>query len=158
MSLPLVGPTRKSVIDAIYALVKDVSPFLSSSRRLRLPSDVPAADRPAICVTSPDEVYGGTSANLSQRTWNYRVFCYFSAAAVDPAATEAGWAPMDIADQIMDALDAAIQQVDGADIPGGLRTLGGLVQWCQISGNVIKVPGDLNGDGLLIVPLQVRVP
>ena len=38
------------------------------------------------------------------------------------------------------------------------NTLDGLVHHCFISGNLFKDPGDLDGQGMLIIPIKVLVP
>lgn len=38
------------------------------------------------------------------------------------------------------------------------NTLGGLVYHCFISGRVFKDPGDLDGQGLMIIPIKLLVP
>ena len=39
--------------------------------------------------------------------------------------------------------------------PATGQTLGGLVSHCRVDGAVLKDPGDLDGDGLLWVPLKI---
>jgi len=51
---------------------------------------------------------------------------------------------------ILDALEAALNPANGAR-----QTLGGLVSHCRIEGAVLKDPGDLDGDGLLWVPIKI---
>lgn len=38
------------------------------------------------------------------------------------------------------------------------NTLGGLVHHCFISGNLFKDPGDLDGQGMIIIPIKILVP
>jgi hypothetical protein len=38
------------------------------------------------------------------------------------------------------------------------NTLGGLVHHCFISGNLFKDPGDLDGQGMMVIPIKVLVP
>lgn len=38
------------------------------------------------------------------------------------------------------------------------NTLNGLVYHCMISGRIIRDPGDIDGQGMLIVPLKILVP
>lgn len=35
------------------------------------------------------------------------------------------------------------------------QTLGGLVPHCWIDGKVMKDPGDLDGDGIAVIPLKI---
>jgi hypothetical protein len=52
----------------------------------------------------------------------------------------------------MDALDAALM---ASPVANNRQTLGGLVSHCRVDGAVLKDPGDLDGDGLLWVPLKI---
>jgi len=55
------------------------------------------------------------------------------------------------------ALDALVEAL--APSPGSERqTLGGLVYHCRIEGRIVKDPGDLDGQGLAIVPLKILAP
>lgn len=38
------------------------------------------------------------------------------------------------------------------------NTLGGLVHHCYISGQLFKDPGDLDGQGMMVVPIKLLVP
>ena len=57
----------------------------------------------------------------------------------------------------MDALDAALAPA-GADLTLGRCTLGGTAYRCAIDGKPLKDPGDLDGDGLLLVPITIVLP
>jgi hypothetical protein len=47
------------------------------------------------------------------------------------------------------------------DDPGFLdkrNTLGGLVHHCFISGRIFKDPGDIDDQGMIVIPIKVLVP
>ncbi len=46
----------------------------------------------------------------------------------------------------------------GADVALGRLTLGGTAYSCAVAGRPLKDPGDLDGDGLLVVPIQIILP
>ncbi len=59
------------------------------------------------------------------------------------------------------ALNSLIDAVDTALLPNpltGLQTLGGLVSHCWIEGKIMKDAGDLDGDGIAVIPLKILVP
>jgi len=40
----------------------------------------------------------------------------------------------------------------------GVFSLGGMVDHCWVEGETLKDPGDLDGQGLIIVPLNILLP
>ncbi len=60
-----------------------------------------------------------------------------------------------IVNDFLDALDAVLARDD----PGtGNLTLGGLVQRVWIDGEPFRDPGDLDNQGLVIVPVKIQYP
>lgn len=49
-------------------------------------------------------------------------------------------------------------QTDDPGFSDRRNTLGGLVHHCFISGNLFKDPGDLDGQGMMVIPIKVLVP
>ena len=121
------------------------------SRRLKLWSDVPPAMRPACFLFEGGaETYVDAAAATPKRSLQVRLFVYID--AHDPAAIGAV-----ALNTIMDALDAALEPA-GADLALGRVTLGGAVHRASIDGKPLKDPGDLDGDGLLVVPITLVLP
>ena len=120
------------------------------SRRLKLWSDVPAAMRPACFLHEGGTEAYADAAGTPKRTLALRLFVY--ADAHDPGAPGAA-----TLNAIMDALDLALAPT-GADAALGRCTLGGAAWRCGIEGRVLKDPGDLDGDALLVVPLTIVLP
>ncbi|MGC1557095.1 MAG: hypothetical protein WA745_06095 [Methylovirgula sp.] len=58
---------------------------------------------------------------------------------------------------VMDALDSAFA-LSGPDLAFGRNTLSGAAYSCRIDGKVLKDPGDLDGDALLVVPVKITLP
>ena len=121
------------------------------SRRLKLWSDVPAAMRPACFLFEGGaETYEDTAVGAPKRSLQTRLFIYID--AHDPAALGAA-----ALNTIMDALDVALAPA-GGDLPLGRMTLGGAAYRASIEGKPLKDPGDLDGDGLLVVPITIVLP
>ena len=147
--------SRETVLAALFAKLSSAtftevggaSEFVTSSRRLRLWSDVPAGQRPAMFMTDHHETPSYRSENTPALvTISVEVFVYIDSS--DPSSV-----PSTDLNNILDGLDAAI-----APGPGEQRqTLGGLVSHCRVEGQILKDPGDLDGDGLLIVPILVML-
>ncbi len=143
---------REQAIAALVARVASAYAWATPpSRRLKLWSDVPPAMRPACFVFEGGaETYTHADIGAPKRSLAPRLFIYVD--AHDP--TVVGAATLNA---IMDALDAALAPA-GADLALGRMTLGGTAHRCSIDGKPLKDPGDLDGDGLLVVPLTIVLP
>lgn len=119
------------------------------SRRIKLWSDVATADQPALFVTEHGEnvAYAGENAP-GKTTLNVDLFLYI-AGAKDPECVPAR--DMNVA---LDALFSAL----APDPASGRQTLGGLAYHCRVEGRIVKDPGDLDGQGLALVPLRILAP
>lgn len=146
---------RNAILDAVFSLVslgegkpgKVATRAWSikwTSRKLRLWDDI--SNKPAICQTSHAETITKDHRlpykNLIEVEW----WVYFDATMAIPDV---------FVEDALDALQEAIQV--GAD-PDGRQTLGGLVYDVWIEGQLLKVPGDIDKQGLLIVPLKILIP
>jgi hypothetical protein len=146
---------REAVMAALVALLEGVafaSPvngqtgFVSVSRRLKLWSDVPKSQRPALFVTEHREQPNYQSEALpTKTTLSVDLFIYID-------ASDRNTIPAAALNTMMDALEAALKPQPSDN---NRQTLGGLVSHCRIDGAVLKDPGDLDGDGLLWVPLKI---
>ncbi len=141
---------REQAVGALLARITAAYPWASPpSRRLKLWSDVPASMRPACFLfEGGTESYAGTGP--IKRTLSLRLFVYVS--AHDPAVPGAA-----ALNAVMDALDAALSPA-GAELALGRCTLGGAAYRCSIEGRPLKDPGDLDGDGLALVPITIVLP
>jgi len=142
--------TREAAIAALESLVAGAYAWTTGpTRKLKLWTDVPLGERPAVFLfEGADEQHTFGNSINPKRVMAVKIFVYTNAKEV-PGAIEIN--------QIMDALDKAFYPA-GADIQAGRNTLGGLVNNCRIAGTVFKDPGDLDGDGLLITPVEILLP
>lgn len=119
------------------------------SRRLKLWSDVASADQPALFITEHGENLGYSAEALPAKcTLNVDLFIYI-AAGKDPDSIPAR--DLNIA---LDALGACLAPEPAT----GRQTLGGRVTNCRIEGRIVKDPGDLDGQGLALVPIKILAP
>jgi hypothetical protein len=149
---------RETIIEALCAqlaqarfpaLINGNDTWATLSRRLKLWSDVASADQPALFVTEHSEATTFASENLpGKTTLNVDLFIYISAGQ-DPGAIPAR--DLNIA---LDALAETLAPPAGCE----RQTLGGLVHTCRIEGRIVKDPGDLDGQGLAIVPIKILAP
>lgn len=54
-------------------------------------------------------------------------------------------------DPLLDAVDAAL----APNIVTRRQTLGGLVSHVWIDGKIMKDPGDIDGDGIAVIPVKI---
>jgi hypothetical protein len=143
---------RESAIGALMNIVANAYPWkLGPARRLKLWSDVPAANRPACFLfEGGQETYSWSESAIPKRVIEVRVFVYLS--VKDPSIVGAA-----LLNNVMDAFDAAFA-LSGSDLLVGRNTLGGMVYNCRIDGKALKDPGDIDGDALLIVPIKLILP
>jgi hypothetical protein len=144
--------SREQAVMALLTLVTAAYPWASPpSRRLRLWSDVPPVDRPACFLFEGGfETHASGAGPEPKRSLDLKLFVYVD--AHDPSIVGAARL-----NAVMDALDKAFEPV-GPDIARGRVTLGGAVYRCAIDGKPLKDPGDLDGDGLLVVPITIILP
>lgn len=152
MPTPTPNPTRIQIMDALYDLVVNASPqFRTKSRRVALWGDPEAAKplRPYIAMGVREETFvGGQDGPPAVRTYNVHFYIYTDATNVaDPSSLLNG-----LLDAVQEALRAPLFPAPGR------QTLGGLVHNCWINGEIFKDPGDLDNDGMAIVPVKILVP
>lgn len=145
--------SRKQIANALLSLVSGAYAWKNTpSRHLKLWSDVPRDQRPACFLfeggEDPDVYSGGQDIN-PKRTMMVNIFVYTN--ANDPSLV-----PSDQLNDILDALDAAFAAA--RDPMTGRATLGGLVHACRIEGTILKDPGDIDGEGMLKVPVKIILP
>ena len=148
--------SRETVMQALWAKltaatfsqpVNGHTTWVLTSRRVKLFSEVAKEDRPCLFMAERNETPAYRSENNTQvLTMDVMLFVYTDAS--DPNYTPA--IDMNV---IMDALDAALSPGPGVQ----RQTLGGLVSHCRVEGQVLKDPGDIDGDGLLMVPIKIML-
>jgi hypothetical protein len=148
----MAATPRESAIGALMGIVAEAYPWkLGPARRLKLWSDVPATSRPACFLfEGSQETYSWSESAVPKRVIEVRLFIYLN--AKDPSVAGAS-----LINGIMDAVDSAFS-LSGGDAVLGRNTLGGAVYNCRVDGKVLKDPGDLDGDALLIVPIKLVLP
>lgn len=150
-------PTRESIISALQAKlagtvfsqpVSGVTSFKGIYRRLVLWADCPKSSRPALYITEHSENNAFKAENTPALT-TMRVDLFIYLDSSDMASVPA----IDV-NVILDAVTKAIAPTPGFE---QRQTLGGLVSHCRIDGEILKDPGDLDGDGLILIPILILV-
>jgi len=136
--------TRKQVSDAILANITALGYFVQVGKRNRDPENAP---NPSCYLTKTAEQFVRQSINLPAK----RVFTYTAWVYVNDAGSETA-VPLDIVDAALDAIEPAF----APDNPAfGTCTLGGLVFSAMIKGGQRDFSGDVTGNGLAIVTIEV---
>lgn len=87
------------------------------------------------------------------RTLNVRLYCWVNISSGD--AQEVG---SQYLNYMMQGIEAALApDTKGYGAPDRF-SLGGLVQWCRIEGNVLRFPGDTENLAMLCVPIRILWP
>lgn len=116
-------------------------------RRLKLFDDVPLETRPcAFQFEGGDESYTWTNSVNPKRTLPVEIYSYFN--AKDDSVIGATFL-----NEVSDALDSALAPPPGK----AFQTLGDTVFQCRIRKN-LRVPGDIDGDGMLVTYIEIVIP
>ncbi len=144
--------SRENALEALATLLASSYDWrMGPSRRLKLWTDVSMANRPACFIFEGGfETYSWSEGAIAKRVLEPKIFIYLN--AKDPNVNGAS-----LLNKVMDALDAAFA-LSGDDLLTGRKTLGGLVSHCRIDGKLMKDPGDLDGDAVLIIPVKMILP
>lgn len=138
-------------MEALLALIQSGGYFITASRRLRLWTDVPQSEQPAVFIAERNDVVTRQSESMpSKTTLGVDLFIYTAASNPDDV-------PATKLNKAIEAIEAVLAPTR-ADLVRNRQTLGGLVSHCYVDGEIFKEPGDLDGQGLAIIPLRILVP
>lgn len=136
---------------ALFTLVssQNTYPWVGTpSRRLKLWGDVPPATQPNLYqFEGGQRPYEWTGAPNPKRTINVKLFAYFQASDANPGATTLN--------AIWLAIDQALQVPPG---PFSKQTLSGTCDNARIKSVPLAEPGDIDGQAILIVEVEIILP
>lgn len=147
-----MSASRETILSALFDLGKGVqwdSPlrgFAYSSRRLQNWVECPV--QPAFYQVEHDEMPTQKTGMLSLRRWEAKWVIYQNVGKNQSSI------PATENNMILDALDAALLPPPGFET----QTLGGLVHHCYIEGTIFRDAGDLDGQGVMVIPIKILVP
>lgn len=139
---------RETIFAALFALVSGAKvngqpAFATTSRRLRLPSEVSPAEKPALFLQQDDETADQSSGYGATR-WRLSAHLFVFAVADELTAPDA------VLNPLLDAIESVLRA------PGfAKQTLGGLVDNCWIDAKVIRDPAPLTSAPNLIIPVSI---
>lgn len=151
MTVPnFFNPDREAIYAALFALLTPAYAWKNTpARRVKLWNDVATEQRPAMFqFEGHDEIWDWPTSANPRVIFEASIFVYTS--APDPVVGST------ILNQTLNALTLALLPT-GRDLSTGRQTLGGLVHSARIQGSVTRVPGDIDGDGMAILPVRMIV-
>lgn len=102
--------------------------------------------QPACFVADHGEDWNWTNEKLLRTYLQATLFIFVNTKG---AAVPGQWVNI-----VRDAVAAALAPPPAE----GLQTLGGVVRHCRIKGRILKDAGDLDGQALLLVPVEILIP
>ncbi len=145
---------RETVMQALFTLLSNAYPWNYTSRRLQLWDTVQIAQRPALFMFEgcPESYsWKGGQVSIPIVTMQADIVVYTDASSRDPS-----FVPATQINDICDAINVALRPESAHRSHG--QTLGGLVDFCRIDGEVKKVPGDLDGVGMIWASILITLP
>ena len=131
--------------------VNGQSTWINPSRRLKTFNRIDPSAQPTMFMVQHRETYERYGVGLVRRYLDMGLWCY--APTTDENA---------IGDDMLDIMESALEAALVADDPTRNElTLGGLVSWCRIrkdNNMFIRDPGDIDGQALLVLPVQILIP
>lgn len=151
--------TREQIIGALETLLTGASSFKYVSRILKSWDAVPQDQRPALFIVEGKETWKFEDVGQPPRVWfDVTLFIYTWAKGYEGGGPN-DVSPMSILNPILDNLTAALAPPP-LIMRQNLGQIGGIdvVYNCYIDGELIKGGGDIDGDGIAIVPLKLLIP
>jgi len=146
--------SREDVSVALFNLLLSSYNYPYASRRMKIFDDIQNVNKPALFLEEIAENHVRAKQPLPAiRTIDYKVFIFTQ---VDPSL---GNDPTNVPITQLNNLFDLIDPVQGGvlkpdDILQNRQTLNGLVYDCYIEGNVEKIAGDLDNQGVLIFTIK----
>lgn len=130
----------------------DARRFVTVSRRVKLFSDVPSAAQPA-CFQAEHGSTEVEATGFPGKTTLEASWIIYQCVGKDPKAI-----PAIENNLIIGGVRKALAPAIGDPGYPKRNTLGGLVHHCYIGGRLFKDPGDIDDQGMIVVPIKVLVP
>lgn len=150
-------PSREQIATMLLGLLKSMTfgapingqtAWVTIGRRLRLWGDTPPDQQPAAFLVTHTEDDAYRNLGVVRRREDFRVWCYFR--TDDPGIVGDSYINV-----LLEAFESTFLTPDNPSTNS--NTLAGLVYWVRIEGRVFKDPGDIDKQGLLLVPLIVEM-
>lgn len=146
----MAGVSREKVMKAFYKQLKEyceANGIEKVTRKFKMWTDVPTNERPQLHILEQDEnIEQSFNVTPSKTTLKLSLFLYTTTTDDAPGIVEIN--------NLLDVIDAALAPVPVINV----QNLGGIVANCYIKGKIIKEAGELDGDGMAIIPIEILIP
>lgn len=154
-SLAWKQPSRELIVNTLYDHMVNYlgNTFVTYSRRIRMFNQVTAEEQPAFFMVDHQEEKTNTPRGVPQKLM-MQMLVYIYAKAPDG---EIGGVTLN---NLLDAIDASLAPPPSTNVQELILPLEGtrLVNRCWINGVIMKDPGDLDGQAMARIPIQILVP
>lgn len=147
--------SREDVSIALFNLLKSSYDYPFASRRMRTFDDIQGVNKPALFLDEENETHVKNKMPYpTVVTLDYTVYIFTQS---DPTlGQDETDVPITQLNNLFDLIDPSTNGVlSPDDLSQNRQTLGGLVYDCYIEGNVKKIPGDLDNQGVLTFQVKV---
>ena len=141
--------TREAIYSALFTLVSGSASFVTASRRLRMWDQVSQAEKPALFMSQRREIATRQPGGLGT-IWELHVDLVVYVQTNPDIAT----APATLLNPLIDAIQNALVPT-GADRSQNRQTLGGIVQYARIEGDIQLDEGVLGDQGVAVIPVVI---
>lgn len=131
----------------------DARRFITTSRRVRLFADVPSDIQPA-CFQAEWAVEEQQTTGMPYKTTLTANWIIFQCVGIDKNAIGA------IENNLIvkGVRKVLAPKPDDPGFQDNRNTLNGLVHHCFIEGRIFKEPGDIDDQGMIVIPIKLLVP
>lgn len=146
------APTRNEIFGALFGLTANLDlgsagAFVSRSRKFKHWVKVPNNEQPALFQVEPMDRSTAKTRMPAARRFQVVWTVYFNSDPSDPEDI-----PAVKMNDIIDALENCLKE------PFNQQTLGGRVAHTFIDGEIIKVDGADDGQGMIVIPITILGP
>ncbi len=143
--------TREQAAAALFTLLSSAYAFQVTSRRFKSWDAISSSQKPALFMLEHTEEHIRAKSQTPARRTLMCEALIFIADGKDPNVI-----PSTTVNNIIDSIDPVSSGVlKPDDIPSFRQTLGGLVYDCFIEGKIARVPGDVDGQGMITIPIKI---
>lgn len=152
--MPITLATRETVFQALFDHVAPLQVdgeyvWKTRSRKMVLWAGCPRDMRPAIYLAEREQGQRQAASGLPVRSWKGLFVIYTDASNCTDENPGS---------KILNPLVDYVEQLMRVPLGAQFQTLGGVVHHAFIEGEIFFDPGDLDGDGMAIIPITLLVP
>lgn len=149
----MTSRSREDVMSAFMELAQETADFKLVSRKFKAWEDCNNTEFPALFVLDHSE----THVRMTGMGEGLPVAATINATAIIYVRDEQADKTIPPATQLNNMLDAFEATIAPSPLTL-VQTLGGRVRHVWIEGEVFKEPGDVDGQGIIVIPLKILVP